>query len=80
MRTNNTHEKGALFGYDGVNTWVEQTFAPVPTVTLDGRPATITGYQNKFATIRSVDGKLSGEWSWAAVDLVIDKHDGKFTL
>ena len=30
MRTSNTHDKGALFGYDGVNTWTEPTLELLP--------------------------------------------------
>jgi len=30
MRTSNTHDKGALFGYDGQTMWVESTLDLAP--------------------------------------------------
>ena len=47
------------------------------TVTLNGNPATISGFQLDFARVSSKG--LSAEWSWSAVEHTITKHKGKFT-
>ena len=47
--------------------------------TLDGRPATVAGFALQFGIVRSLDGKLNGEWSWDAIVRIMSK-DGKFTL
>lgn len=48
-------------------------------ITLDGSRASICGFANDFATIRTLDGKWSGEWSWDAVERIVLKG-GKFFL
>lgn len=48
-------------------------------VTLDDRPAKITGARNDFATVRSHDGKLTGEWAWQTAIRIADTH-GRFSL
>lgn len=41
-------------------------------VTLDGRPARITGYRNAFATVTSVgDPARSAEWAWPTVARIV---------
>jgi hypothetical protein len=40
-------------------------------VKLNGRDARIVGRLNRYATVASLDGKLSGEWSWdSAAEIV----------
>lgn len=46
-------------------------------VTLNGKPAVVTGAKMKFATVMSLDGILSFEWAWEAVESVI-VSGGKF--
>lgn len=47
--------------------------------TLDGQPAVICGWKNDFATIVTLDNKLRGEWTWAAVNRIMER-DGSFLL
>lgn len=47
--------------------------------TLDGRPATISGFALQFGMVRSLDGKMSGEWNWQAI-VTIMENGGEFTL
>lgn len=42
-------------------------------ITLNGKPAQITGAANRFATITERESGLSAEWSWPAVKLVVDR-------
>lgn len=48
------------------------------TCTLDGKPATIIGRQNDFATVATTDGKMRFEWAWATVERIMSKG-GRFT-
>jgi hypothetical protein len=48
-------------------------------VTLDGRPATISGYSQPFAMVRSLDGKSGAEWSWETVARIV-ANGGAFRL
>lgn len=41
-------------------------------VTLDGAPAAIMGARNAFATVRTLDGRTSAEWSWETVRRIVD--------
>jgi hypothetical protein len=52
-------------------------------VTLDGKPAVIVGARRDFAEVAQVaPGKLSAEWSWAAVGRILarDIDPGAFRL
>lgn len=40
--------------------------------TLDGRPATISGRRNAFATVAELDGPLALEWAWETVARIMD--------
>jgi len=35
--------------------------------TLDGKPAKIIGWKNKYATVATLDGTSSFEWAWKTV-------------
>jgi Zn finger protein HypA/HybF involved in hydrogenase expression len=48
------------------------------TVTLNGRPAKISGVKNNFATVTDLASGMSAEWSWQAVDHVVS-GGGRFT-
>lgn len=41
--------------------------------TLNGNPARISGYSNRFATVTDSVTGLSAEWSWEAVQSVMSK-------
>lgn len=47
-------------------------------VTLDGRPATVSGAMFKFAEVRSLDGVLRAEFAWSTVENVIANSGGAF--
>lgn len=49
-------------------------------VTLDGQPANVVGVHNRFATVRSRDGRLSAEWAWPTVALIVNERGGAFRL
>ncbi len=55
-------------------------FAAAEGLTLDGEPASVVGVRNSFATVRTRDGRLSGEWAWGAVALIINERGGEFRL
>lgn len=43
-------------------------------VTLDGQPATISGYRQPYATVRILTGAQYGhQWSWEAVERIVAK-------
>jgi hypothetical protein len=46
-------------------------------ITLDGKPAVISGYRNSFAKVTQLSTGLSAEWSWEAVERIVAKG-GKF--
>jgi hypothetical protein len=46
--------------------------------TLNGRPAQISGIKERFATVRSLDGELSAQFSWQAVERIVCNKDGRF--
>ena len=48
------------------------------SVTLDGKPAIISGTKLKFPTIHNKAGQ-AGQWSWPAVQRIV-KDGGRFTL
>lgn len=48
-------------------------------VTLNGKPAIITGYRTQFATVRTLDGTMRGEWAWETVKHIVD-NGGHFKL
>jgi hypothetical protein len=59
---------------------IEARRAAVNTpVTLDGRPACVAGIKCDFAGVKSLDGKLQGEWAWSTVFRVI-AAGGNFKL
>jgi hypothetical protein len=41
--------------------------------TLNGKPARISGYRRRFATVTQSSSGLSAEWSWQAVQRVVSK-------
>lgn len=51
-------------------------------VTLNGRPALISGRLSPFAMVRTNDGERAyvGEWAWATVRHVIESNGGAFRL
>jgi len=48
-------------------------------VTLDMRPAKIIGFCRSHGTIASLDNALVGQWSWQAIDRIVEK-DKRFRL
>jgi len=46
-------------------------------VTLDGRPAKISGAHNEYATVTALPDGPSYEWRWAAAAYIVAK-DGAF--
>lgn len=52
----------------------------VDGATLNGRPAQISGLKERFATVRSDDGQLSGQWSWKAVERIVCRKGARFQL
>lgn len=42
-------------------------------VTLNGKSAIISGVMLDFAIVRTLDGKQSFEFSWSAVEIVLNK-------
>lgn len=47
------------------------------TVTLNGLPAKVSGVNKQFATVTQLKTGLSAEWSWEAVERIVNR-DGKF--
>lgn len=47
-------------------------------VTLNGKPAAISGTMMQFAMIRELGTGLGKEWSWEAVELVVSRRAGAF--
>lgn len=47
--------------------------------TLNGKPATVSGYLNTFATVTQLDTGLSCEWAWPTVLHIGLNKEGKFT-
>lgn len=47
-------------------------------VYLNGEPAVIAGTHNDFATVASLSGPLSAEFSWLTVEHIIDTKEGMF--
>jgi hypothetical protein len=48
-------------------------------VTINGRPATISGVQQKFALVRSLDGHYCAEWAWTTTERIV-AQGGDFQL
>jgi len=46
-------------------------------VTLDGLPARISGYNQRFARVTALPHGRSDEWSWETVARIVAR-DGKF--
>lgn len=46
-------------------------------VTLDGQPARISGWRNRFATVRLVGSGLGAEWAWPTVATIVS-NGGSF--
>jgi len=42
-------------------------------VTLNGKPAAVSGYNLPFAHVTQLKSGLSAEWSWTAVALVVSR-------
>jgi len=40
---------------------------------LDGEPAKIVGFLEKFPTVAQLNGPKSFQWSWAAVNRIMSK-------
>jgi len=51
-------------------------------VTLNGRPALISGRLAPFAMVRTNDGERAyvGEWAWPTIRRVIEENGGAFRL
>lgn len=45
--------------------------------TLNGEPAKIVGWSCDFPTIAQINGPVSHQWSWAAVNRIMER-DRKF--
>jgi hypothetical protein len=45
----------------------------IAEVTLDGRPAIISGWALDYAQVRSLDGALSGEWAWTTAARIVGR-------
>lgn len=59
---------------------INRDIAIASKITLDGKPARITGKMNRFAFIYEIGDILKGsEWSWNAVRRIINKG-GAFRL
>ncbi len=50
-------------------------------ITLNGKPAVIRGFKNKFPTVTQMDTLLSAEWNWFTVHHIITRSNspGSFT-
>lgn len=46
--------------------------------TLNGNPATVSGFGNRFATVTDSVTGLSAEWSWETVEHVVTDRFGAF--
>jgi len=61
---------------------VAQRFAMVENAptrpTLNGNPAKVSGFANRFATVTDSTTGLSAEWSWETVDHVVHNRFGAF--
>ena len=42
-------------------------------VTLDGKPARISGAREPFATVTDLDSGLSAQWSWASAAGIVSR-------
>lgn len=47
-------------------------------VTLDGKPAYITGAKNSFAAVRFRDSGAACEWAWETVKFIVEQRNGAF--
>jgi len=47
-------------------------------ITLNGNPATISGWKNDFANITSLSTGERYEWSWETVDRIVTMRGGRF--
>ena len=56
-----------------MNDYQSRREACASRVTIDGRPAVITGAREPFAHVRSLDGVSDVEFSWVAIARVLDK-------
>lgn len=41
-------------------------------VTLNGRPARISGYKHEFARVYDIETLATFEWSWDAVERIVE--------
>lgn len=46
--------------------------------TINGKPATVSGYRNRFATVTDKATGLSAEWTWEAVAHIMANRFGAF--
>lgn len=49
-------------------------------VTIDGRPAKVTGARLDFARVYDLESGLSCEWAWPTVAYVVKHKGGAFKL
>ena len=63
---------------DMVVTYEQRKEIMAQPVTLNGKPATVSGGMTKFAVIRQLGGGLSFEWSWSAVARIVKNKGGEF--
>ena len=72
------HSHAADFGPPADGFWIEEKRALcAEKVTLDDKPAVISGAKNLYATVTDFQSGLSAEFSWDTVKRVVAKG-GKF--
>lgn len=59
--------------------WRKGIVAMAPTApTINGNPARVSGFANRFATVTDAATGLSAEWSWETVEHVVNNRFGAF--
>lgn len=48
------------------------------SATLNGNPAKISGYRNRFATVTDMTTRLSCEFAWETVERILTLKNGAF--
>lgn len=57
---------------------VRRTELCATPVTLNGRPARISGTGLQWARVTDLETRLSAEWAWATVEHIVTRKGGKF--
>jgi hypothetical protein len=47
-------------------------------VTLNGKPAVVTGYKNEFAMVKALDSCEQAEFAWETVARIVNLKNGAF--